>query len=106
MTTYSIHYRLDQERIPASYDQRYRDLQAAIKRVAGNLGSHVDATSTVWIRTSEGGESIAKTLKLAVDPRYDVVLVKIADSAMLYAVGDSIDPIQFELETSVVVFKV
>ncbi|QEQ24924.1 hypothetical protein F0U64_22435 [Achromobacter xylosoxidans] len=106
MATYSIHYRLDQEKIASTYDQRYRDLQKAIARVAGDLGTHVDSTSSVWIRTKEDGESIAKTLKLAVDPRHDVVLVKHAEKAIIFGVGETLNPTQFEIETGVLLIQV
>lgn len=106
MVIYSIHYRLDQEHIGASYNQRYAELQAAIESLAGPLGSHVDATSTVWIRSDRSGDEIAKVLKLAVDPRYDVVLVKPAEHLLIFAVGDEINPTQFHLETGIYVDKV
>ncbi|PJM72095.1 hypothetical protein [Achromobacter ruhlandii] len=106
MKTYSIHYRLDKEKIGQSYDRRYKQLQDAIARVAGDREPHVDVTSTVWISTDESAESIAKTLKLAVDPRFDVVLVKFADAPMIYAVGDSVNPTEFELHTGILVAKI
>ncbi|CUJ43509.1 MAG: hypothetical protein J0I68_28715 [Achromobacter sp.] len=106
MTPYSIHYRLGNEKDRESYDQRYRALQEAIDILGRELGLHVDATSTVWMRSSLDGETIAKVLKIRVDPRHDVVLVKPADAPIIFSVGDDIIPFEFEIQTGIKVIPV